>query len=453
MSQQTSPHPPSPSPRVSFATLGCKTNQFESAAMQDALQKAGYRVVSFEDGAELVIVNTCTVTSATDAQSRNLIRRARRHNAHCRVIVTGCYAQVDPAALQDLPGVSLVIGNQEKQRLLDFLVSDHPADGVAVADISQVESACLLPLAAFAGRSRAFVQIQNGCDAFCNYCIIPYARGPSRSVPVDQVVAQVNDLVEAGYQEVVLTGIHIGAYGADLASPGSLVELVTQIETGTSLHRLRLGSIEPQEVTDGLLSTMVGSKILCPHLHIPLQSGDDAVLKRMGRNYDRRFFEQRLATIRDRLPDAAICLDVITGFPGETNQEFANTRDFLEVLPLTALHVFPYSRRPGTPAAEMPDQVPATVSKARAETLRDLSATKHRHFAESFIGRDLEVVVETAEKDGMLKGVSRNYLDIRFPGDPALAGHCVWVRPTHWQDKTLYAGSVIEDPKNMRGRQ
>ena len=444
MRLQSSPHHSAPSPRVSFATLGCKTNQFESAAMQDALQKAGYRVVSFEDGAELVIVNTCTVTSATDAQSRNLIRRARRHNAHCRVIVTGCYAQVDPAALQDLPGVSLVIGNQEKKRLLDFLTSDHSADGVAVADISNADTACLLPLAAFAGRSRAFVQIQNGCDAFCSYCIIPYARGPSRSVPVDQVVSQINNLVETGYQEVVLTGIHIGAYGADLASPGSLVELVTQIETKTSLHRLRLGSIEPQEVTDALLTTMVASKILCPHLHIPLQSGDDAVLKRMGRKYNRRFFQKRLATIRDRLPDAAICLDVITGFPGETDQEFANTRDFLEALPLTALHVFPYSRRPGTPAAEMPDQVPATVSKARAETLRDLATTKHRHFAESFVGRDLEVVVEAADKDGMLKGVSRNYLDIRFPGDPASAGQCVWVRPTHWQDRTLYAGSLIE---------
>ena len=248
------PHPASrvtALPTVSFATLGCKTNQFESASMQETLQTAGYQVVPFESGAELVIVNTCTVTSATDAQSRNLIRRARRLNDACRVVVTGCYAQVDPDALQDLPGVSLVIGNEEKQRLLDFLGRREPVTHVEVSDIRRAQDVCLAPLTTFAGRSRAFVQIQNGCDAFCSYCIIPYARGASRSAHPDEILRQVAGLVESGYPEIVLTGIHIGGYGTDLPSPLTLNDLVRRLERETGVQRLRLGSIEPTELTDG----------------------------------------------------------------------------------------------------------------------------------------------------------------------------------------------------------
>ena len=265
---------------VSFATLGCKTNQFESASMQETLSNAGYQVVSLNAGAELVIVNTCTVTSATDAQSRNLIRRARRLNASCRVVVTGCYAQVDPNALHDLPGVSLVIGNEEKQRLLEFLKKEQDSTYIEVSDIRKAENVCLQPLTSFASRSRAFVQIQNGCDAFCSYCIIPYARGASRSARPDEILQQVSGLVESGYREIVLTGIHIGGYGADLQLPVTLNDLVQRIEQKTKVHRLRLGSIEPTELTDELLESIAASRVICPHLHIPLQSGDDDILQR-----------------------------------------------------------------------------------------------------------------------------------------------------------------------------
>ena len=424
---------------VSFATLGCKTNQFESASMQESLQTAGYRVIPFDAGADLVIVNTCTVTNATDAQSRNLIRRARKLNGACRVVVTGCYAQVDPEALQELPGVSLVIGNEEKQRLLDYLTEDQETTAVVVSDIRQVEKVCLPPLTTFSGRSRAFVQIQNGCDAFCSYCIIPYARGASRSATPDEILQQIDGLVAAGFQEIVLTGIHIGGYGADLDTPMSLNDLVRRIEFETGIRRLRLGSIEPTELTEELLETVASSQVICQHLHIPLQAGNDRVLQRMKRTYSTEFFGQLLERVRDSIPDAAICLDVITGFPGETEEEFESAYNFISRLPLTDLHVFPYSKRPGTPAAGYSDQVPGDVSKARAERLRHLAAEKHRSFAEGFIGEELEIVVESGEKEGLLKGVSRNYLDIRFSGEAALSGQCVMVKPVCWQGESLHA--------------
>lgn len=427
---------------VSIATLGCKTNQFESAAMQELLEGAGYRMVGFEDGADLVIVNTCTVTSATDAQSRNLIRRARRQNDTCRVIVTGCYAQIDPDALCDLPGVSLVIGNEEKQRLLEFLQQDGRSSPVAVSDIRQVESVCLPPLTSFAGRSRAFVQIQNGCDAFCSYCIIPYARGASRSAEEDEILQQINRLAASGFREVVLTGIHIGGYGTDLSPSSTLNRLLRRIESESDLHRLRLGSIEPTELTDELLETIITSPIICRHLHIPLQAGSDAVLQRMQRTYDRDFFARLIEKARTALPDAAICLDVITGFPGETDREFDDAYDYIADLPVTDMHVFPFSKRPGTPAAAMRSQIPGDVRRARAAQLRALADRKHACFAAGFVGQTLEVIVETGVKQGLMKGISRNYLDLRFAGDHALIGQCVEVRAVSRADRVLLAERV-----------
>jgi threonylcarbamoyladenosine tRNA methylthiotransferase MtaB len=398
--------------------------------MEERLHGAGYRVVPFEEGADLVIVNTCTVTAATDAQSRNLIRRARRLNDSCRVVVTGCYAQVDPQALLAIPGVSLVLGNEEKRDLLDLLEKGESAPTAKVSDIRRREEAAVMPLSSFAERSRAFVQIQNGCDAFCSYCIIPYARGRSRSVRPDEVVAQVRELVASGYPEIVLTGIHIGGYGADLAPPLTLVELVRRLTAETGVQRLRLGSIEPTEISDSLIETVATSPALCPHFHIPLQAGDDQVLARMNRHYTTDFFAGLVRRIRERLPEAAIGLDVITGFPGESEEEFANTCRLIEALPVTHLHVFPFSRRPGTPAATMPGQLPGDVVKARAAVLRSLGEAKLRAFSAGFVGRTLEVVVEAGRSKGLCRGVSRNYLTVRFPVEEELAGKVVAVRVT-----------------------
>lgn len=428
MSKSSSPQSPAPSRSVAFATLGCKTNQFESAAMRESLEGAGYRVVPFAAGAELVIVNTCTVTSATDAQSRNLVRRARRLNPSCKVVVTGCYAQVDPQALADLPGVSLVIGNEEKRALKEYLATTGEPLRVAVADIRTETAAHIPVLSSHTERSRAFVQIQNGCDAFCSYCIIPHARGPSRSATVEQVVAQVRQLAEQAVAEIVLTGIHVGNYGLDLQPRTSLLELLRRLEGETPVRRLRLGSIEPTEIDDALIAHLAASKVVCPHLHIPLQAGDDVVLARMRRPYGREDFRALIAKIHAAMPEAAIGLDVIAGFPGESEAEFENTVRLVEDLPVTHLHVFPYSKRPGTAAADMPAHLPGDAKKARAERLRLLGEAKLAKFAARFVGRELEVVVEGGGKGGLLKGLTRNYLEVRFAGGLELVGRCARVR-------------------------
>ncbi len=413
---------------VSIATLGCKTNQFESAALQQRLEQAGYRIVPFEAGADLVLVNTCTVTAATDSQSRNLVRRARRLNERCRVVVTGCYAQIDPAALKALPGVSLVLGNEEKRCLVELLEGSE--EGVRVSDIRSVETATVPEIHSFTDRSRAFVQIQNGCDAFCSYCIIPYARGRSRSMLPAEVVAQVAGLVDAGYPEIVLTGIHIGGYGLDLQPTTTLLELLRLLISESGVTRLRLGSLEPTEIPEELIDEIAGSSILCPHLHIPLQAASDSVLQRMNRHYDTAFIRDLLDRAAKSIPDAAIGLDVIAGFPGESEAEFAATCELVETLPLSHLHVFPFSRRPGTPAATMPGQLPAALIKERAAHLRRLGERKQRVFNERFVGRELEVVVEGGGGDRRRRGLSRNYLAVGFAGPADLIGKLARVRVT-----------------------
>ncbi len=422
---------------AAIATLGCKTNQFESSAMEERLKDAGFAMVPFDEGASLVIINTCTVTAATDSQSRNLVRRARRLNADCRVVVTGCYAQVDPEALRAIPGVSVVLGNAEKKDFLNYL-DETPEQVVEVSDIGQQKEAVALSLSSFSERSRAFVQIQNGCDAYCSYCIIPYARGRSRSVAADEAVAQVGRLADSGYAEIVLTGIHIGGYGADLEPRTSLLDLVRRIEAETSVARLRLGSVEPTEIPDALIAQMAGSSTLCPHFHIPLQAGDDAVLKRMNRHYDTTFFRSLIDRIHRALPEAAIGLDVIVGFPGESQAEFENTYRLIAELPVSHLHVFPYSRRPGTPAASMPGQLPGDAIKQRAARLRALGEEKNRQFAERFIGKTLEVVVESGQTSGVCRGVSRNYLTVRFEGQEGQEGELQRVQVKEWTPDGLW---------------
>ena len=398
----------------SIVTLGCKTNQFESATMAEQLCGAGYHQVPQDHPSDLVIINTCTVTAATDAQSRNLIRRARRINPQARVVVTGCYAQIDPEPLSRLPGVALVLGNEEKTHLLDYLAQQHDAPMISVAPIRDIRTLKPPALNEFAGRSRAFVQIQNGCDAFCAYCIIPYARGRSRSVPAAEILAQVTKLVAAGYPEIVLTGIHIGQYGQDQQPRVNLLDLLRQLSGVSGLNRLRLGSLEPTELDDQLIDYIAGSSWICPHLHVPLQAGDDAVLQRMNRNYSTAFYRDRLQHIRHRLPEAAIGLDVIAGFPGESAPEFTNTCRFLEELPFSHLHVFPFSRRPGTPAGVMSGQLPGDLIKQRAATLRQLGTDKNRAFRQQFVGRQMDIVIEAGGRDGNGKGLTRNYLPVQL---------------------------------------
>lgn len=425
---------------VSIVTLGCKTNQFESAAMSEQLQRAGYQQVAFEAGAELVIVNTCTVTAATDAQSRKLIRRARRFNPKARIVVTGCYAQIDPQSLNQLPGVSLVIGNNEKGQLLECLLENTEPGQIQVSDIRDSSTIEPLSLTGFEHRSRAFVQIQNGCDAFCSYCIIPYARGRSRSVLVSDVVSQIEKLSANGYPEIVLTGIHIGNYGQDFNPRIDLLTLLQKIEQSSFSGRLRLGSIEPTELSEKLYRYILNSDWICPHFHIPLQAGDDDILRRMNRYYSTAFFAKLLDDLHKMNPYSAIGLDVITGFPGETEAQFQTTCQLLQQLPFSHLHVFPFSKRSGTPAADMPDQVSGEVMKQRAAGLRKIGTEKNQNFTRKFIGSDLEIVIEGGEADGLRKGLSRNYLPVWIPVTSATPGELLRVKITG-----LYKDGLIGD--------
>ncbi|WP_321371549.1 tRNA (N(6)-L-threonylcarbamoyladenosine(37)-C(2))-methylthiotransferase MtaB [uncultured Desulfuromusa sp.] len=415
---------------VAIVTLGCKTNQFESAAMSEQLQQAGYQQVAFDAGADLVIVNTCTVTAATDAQSRKLIRRARRLNSKARIVVTGCYAQIDPQSLNQLAGVSLVIGNNEKGQLLKYLDENKNLGEIQVSDIRSRNVIEPLSLTGFEQRSRAFVQIQNGCDAFCSYCIIPYARGRSRSVAVPEVVSQVEKLSANGYPEIVLTGIHIGQYGQDFDSPTDLLFLLQKIEQSQFSGRLRLGSIEPTELSEGLYRYILGSDWICPHFHIPLQAGDDDILRRMNRHYSTAFFAGLLQRLQQINPEAAIGLDVITGFPGETDAQFKTTCQLLRQLPFSHLHVFPFSNRAGTPAAKMPDQVTGAVIKERAQALRQIGTEKNQKFAEKFIGSKQDIIIEGGCADDLRKGLSRHYLPVWIPASSAEPGESLQVEIT-----------------------
>jgi len=396
--------------RIAITTLGCKINQFESAAMTQALEQEGYSMVPFSETADVYVVNSCTVTAKTDAESRRLIRRAARMNPQARIVVTGCYAQMAGEKLLELPGVNLILGNSEKKDIVGFLkgIGDRPK--AVVTDISKERSGESVPLESFAEHTRAFLQVQNGCDARCAYCIVPYARGASRSVAPEVALDGIAAFAAKGFKEVVLTGIHLGAYGLDLAPATDLLALLAAAEERALVARLRIGSVEPTEVPREMIDFMARSGIVCPHLHLPLQSGSDGVLSRMNRGYTTDLFRSVVEALVKAVPDICIGSDVIAGFPGETDEEFAQALRFIESLPLAYLHVFPFSQRPGTPAAAMTPQVNPKVVKERAEALRVLSERKKSDYAGRFVGRELKVLVQNEE--GGRKGLSRNYLSV-----------------------------------------
>jgi threonylcarbamoyladenosine tRNA methylthiotransferase MtaB len=414
--------------KISFVTLGCKTNQFESAAMTEAARKEGYQIVSAGDAADICVINTCTVTAKTDAESRRLIRRALRANPAARIVVTGCYAQIAAEEISTMPGVALIIGNTEKRELLQLLRNLGEEQQIKVADISQVRKTGPLILETFAEHTRAFLQVQNGCDSRCSYCIVPHVRGPSRSVCLDDALEGIRTFARQGFQEVVLTGIHLGAFGLDLAPATSLRELLSIAENEKIVPRLRLGSIEPTEISAELIELIATGQTLCPHLHIPLQSGDDGVLAAMNRPYNSDFFRELISKLIAAAPSLCIGTDIIAGFPGETAEAFERGYCFLEKLPLAYFHVFPFSPRQGTPAATMPDPVPPAVVKKRAEALRILSLRKKRDYFESFLGREVQVLIQEKRKGGNLKGLSRNYLSVAISGHTAPVNSEIAVR-------------------------
>lgn len=416
---QGSPH--GPPLRVAITTLGCKVNQYDTATIADRLRAEGHRLVPFAETADVYIVNSCTVTNQADAESRQLARRAKRHNPSARVIMTGCYAQVNPKSASRVSEVDYIIG---LNRLDDLVraVRNEQAERVLVSNLRKTDAGPpgidTLGALTFSGQTRAFLKIQEGCDLFCTFCIVPMSRGKSRSVPPRIVLQQLDRLAEQGFQEVVLTGIHLGGYGEDLDPPVDLVWLLEAIEERKPVPRVRVSSIDPHEISEAFMRVLAQAETLCPHLHIPLQSGDDRILARMRRRYDSAGARDVLDRLRETLPQAALGTDLIVGFPGEGESEFARSLAFLEASPLTYFHVFPYSARTGTTAAKLPDKVPQPIIDTRARQVRKLGEQKKAAFARGFVGHSLPVLFEhTRDKaSGLLKGYSRNYLRVLAAG-------------------------------------
>jgi threonylcarbamoyladenosine tRNA methylthiotransferase MtaB len=407
--------------KIAIATLGCKINQYDSAVIHDRLEQR-HSFVRFDDAADCYIINTCTVTDRADWEARQWVRRAKRANPEAKIIVTGCYAQVSPGEVAQVPHVDYVVGLNRLDDLLHSVETPHrgPA-AVAVTDAARIRGVPVLGTNALPGHTRAFLKVQEGCNYSCTYCIIPSARGLSRSVAPLQVLEQVRALARAGYREIVLTGIHLGGYGHDLAPKTDLTSLVEMIADSGVISRLRLSSLDPREVPERLLDAIAGSPVICDHLHICAQAGDDWTLKQMRRNYDTAYYRDLLCKVRERLPDAALGSDIIVGFPGESDRRFQDSLEYFASLPLTYFHVFPYSQRRGTVAAALPGHIAPAIKKSRARRMRELGAQKNREFCSKFLGRVVKVLVEEKidKASGCLRGFSRNYLPVALTGGAA----------------------------------
>jgi threonylcarbamoyladenosine tRNA methylthiotransferase MtaB len=427
---------------VGFATLGCRLNQVESQELRALVEQAGFRAVEDGEPAQVYVVNTCTVTSRADFSDRQAIRRITRKNPAALVVVTGCLAQTDPAALARMPGVDLVLGNREKYRLpelLGTLVKRDRAE-VRVGQIAEAREMPRAPVTRIAGRSRAFVKIQDGCQHRCAFCIVPAARGRSRSQEPKVIVEQAEALVESGYGEITLTGVDIGHYGWDLLPRTSLAALLTALAEVKGLRWLRLSSVLPAYFTPDLITAVTTLPVVAPHLHLPLQSGSDRVLKRMRRPYNVAMYRQLAERLAASIPDLGLGADMIVGHPGEGEDDFEASMSLVRELPFSYLHVFAYSDRKGTEAAGMGDHITAAVIRERSRRLRALGTEKSLAFKRRLRGRVVEaLVLEERRADGALTGLTSNYVEVAFDGPDGLGRGFVKVRVDE------------ADPRGLRG--
>lgn len=412
--------------RIAFYTLGCKVNQADTASMETLFRSHGYTIVDFNGEADIYVINTCVVTNTGQRKSRQMINRAVRRNPTALVVVTGCYPQTAAEEVKAIAGVDLIIGNQDRAEIVGLVEAAAETQRVDTIDSVRKLSANTefeeLSVGEASDKTRAFLKIQEGCNQFCTYCIIPFARGPLRSRSLTSIKEETAKLVAAGYKEIVLIGIHLGCYGKEHEGRLTLFDAVEAALSVEGLQRLRLGSLESVEVEPQLLELMEQDKRLCRQLHLPLQAGCDTTLARMHRPYDTRRFAELLGDIRKRIPDIAITTDIIAGFPGETEDEFMSTLAFAENCGFSKMHIFPYSKRKGTPAEKMPNQIPETVKQKRCAQLAELDHKQQQSFLGQCVGSEAEVLFEQTAADGYIEGLTSNYLRVYVQGGAELCG-------------------------------
>ena len=396
---------------VAFLTLGCKVNTYETEAVEELLKNSGYNIGRFEEYADVYIVNTCTVTAMSDKKSRQMIRRTRKLNPSAVVVVMGCYSQKAPHEILEIEEVNLVLGTSNRKAILGEIENITSQDKrIIVEDIMKIRDFEELEISEVRDRARALVKIQDGCDRFCSYCIIPFTRGPVRSRKLENIKEEVGRIIKNGYKEVVLTGIHVASYGKD-SGDMSLIDVIESIAEIEGLERIRTSSVEPLIITEEFVQRLGAVDKFCPHFHLSLQSGSDSVLSRMNRRYTSQEYREAVNTIRRTFPYAAITTDVIVGFPEETDQEFEQTYEFLKELKLYETHIFKYSPRNGTKAAEMPDQVDPSVKNSRSECLIKLNEKNKKDFEDLHVGQIVDILIETHE-NGYATGHTKNYIKV-----------------------------------------
>lgn len=424
---------------VAFCTLGCKVNQYETEAMRELFENAGYCCVDFEDFADVYVINTCTVTAVGDRKSRQMIRRAKRINPDAFVIVCGCYAQTAPQEVAKIDGVDLILGTQQHSRIAEL--AEEKIRGSKVGDISRTHDFEPLSISGCGHRSRAYLKIQEGCNQFCSYCIIPYARGPIRSRSAADIIAESRRLVQAGFSEIVYVGIHVASYGLDTKEL-MLDDLLIKLNGIDGLRRIRLSSIEPMTLNRTFCEKIKGLDKLCPHFHLSLQSGCDATLARMNRKYTTAQYREIVDGLRESFPDCAITTDIMVGFPGETDTEFAETLKFAGEIGFADAHIFKYSRRKGTPADTMPGQIPPEVKDERSKQLISLCTKSRDSFLKKHLNTTLEVLFE--DKNGeYYEGKTANYITVFAKSDTDLSGSYHSVAVSELRGGALY-GTLMD---------
>lgn len=385
--------------KVAFYTLGCKVNQYETNAMMDMFRQEDYGIVDFEEIADVYVINTCTVTNMSDRKSRQMIRRAKSMNPNAILCVAGCYAQVAKEELKQIKDVDIIVGTNEKRDIVQLVENFDDSRIDNVKDVMSVKEYVNWEATAYTDHMRAEIKIQDGCDRYCTYCIIPYARGPVRSRAAQDIVSEIEKVASTGVKEIVITGIHISSYGKDISENFRLIDLLEKIDKIEGISRIRLGSLEPLIITEDFVSRLKKLTKICNHFHLSLQSGCDTVLKRMNRRYTTDQFECIVKLLRKEISEVALTTDIIVGFPGETEEEFLQTYEFLKRIQFSKMHIFKYSPRKGTPAAKYKEQVDGTIKEQRSNTLLELSAKYEDEFAKQYVGKEIEVLFEN-ETDG-----------------------------------------------------